>query len=223
MKGKLIVLEGIDGSGKSEQLRRICARLEGDRIKYKQISFPRYDEESSALIKMYLAGKFGASPKDVNAYTASLFYAVDRYASFKSDWEEIYNAGEIIISDRYTTSNIVHQGSKLNEDELINFFDWLYDLEHNKLCLPKPDLVLYLDVDIETALSRMKLRQVQTNTQADIHEKDVSYLENCLKTAEEAAAYYRWKRIPFQLNEVERDIQEKNDEIYQAILTSLLL
>ncbi len=223
MKGKLIVLEGIDGSGKSEQLRRICARLEGDRIKYNQISFPRYDEESSALIKMYLAGKFGASPIDVNAYTASMFYAVDRYASYKSHWEDIYNAGEIIISDRYTTSNAVHQGSKLKDDELLTFFDWLYDIEHIKLGLPKPDLVLYLDVDIETAISRMKLRQIQTNTQADIHEKDFAYLEACLKTAEKAAVHYGWKRIPFQLNEIERDIQEKNDEIYQAILTSLLL
>jgi len=216
-KGKLIVLEGIDGSGKSSQYRRICARMENDGIDYNHIVFPRYDQDSSMLIRMYLRGDFGEKPSDVNAYTASTFYAADRYASFKTDWGEYYNNGGIILSDRYTTSNAVHQGSKLSDEELPAFFEWLYDLEYVKMGLPKPDLVIYLDVDIETSLARMKHRQDSTNTKADIHEKDVDYLARCLHTAEKAADYYGWKRIPFMKDGLERDLVEKNDEIYSII------
>jgi len=220
-KGKLIVLEGIDGSGKSSQYRRICARMENDGIDYNHIVFPRYDQDSSMLIRMYLRGDFGEKPSDVNAYTASTFYAADRYASFKTDWGEYYNNGGIILSDRYTTSNAVHQGSKLSDEELPAFFEWLYDLEYVKMGLPKPDLVIYLDVDIETSLARMKHRQDSTNTKADIHEKDVDYLTRCLHTAEKAADYYGWKRIPFMKDGKERDILEKNDEIYSIIRSYL--
>ena len=149
-KGRLIVLEGIDGSGKSSQYRRICARMEKDGIDYNHIVFPRYDKESSALIRMYLSGQFGTHPDDVNAYAASTFYAVDRFASFREDWGKIYNNGGLIISDRYTTSNAVHQGSKLSDEELPAFFRWLSDLEYVKMGLPKPDLVIYLEVDLET-------------------------------------------------------------------------
>ena len=145
-KGKLIVLEGIDGSGKSAQYRRLCARFDEMGMAYHHIVFPRYDQESSALIRMYLNGAFGAHPSDVNAYAASTFFAVDRYASYRTDWGEIYENGGLILSDRYTTSNAIHQGSKLPEAELPAFFDWLYDLEYGKMGLPRPDLVLYLDV-----------------------------------------------------------------------------
>ena len=150
-KGKLIVLEGIDGSGKSAQYRRLCARFDEMGMAYHHIVFPRYDQESSALIRMYLNGAFGAHPSDVNAYAASTFFAVDRYASYRTDWGEIYENGGLILSDRYTTSNAIHQGSKLPEAELPAFFDWLYDLEYGKMGLPRPDLVLYLDVDLPTS------------------------------------------------------------------------
>lgn len=218
-KGRLIVLEGIDGSGKSSQYRRLCARMEKDGIDYNHIVFPRYDKESSALIRMYLSGAFGTHPDDVNAYTASTFYAVDRFASYRDDWGKRYDTGGLIISDRYTTSNAVHQGSKLSDDELPAFFQWLSDLEYEKMGLPKPDLVIYLDVDLETSLARMKHRQDSSNTQADIHEKDVDYLRRCLHTADRAAEYYGWTRIPFRKNGVERDVDEKNDEIYRLILS----
>ena len=158
-KGKLIVLEGIDGSGKSAQYRRLCSRMEKDKIAYNHIVFPRYSKDSSALIRAYLAGNFGSKPADVNAYAASTFYAVDRYASYKEDWGKIYEQGGLFLSDRYTTSNAVHQGSKLSDDELPDFFAWLSDLEYVKMGLPKPDLVIYLDVDIPTSLSRMQRRQ----------------------------------------------------------------
>jgi len=220
-KGKLIVLEGIDGSGKSSQYRRICARMEKDKIAYNHIVFPRYDKESSALIRMYLGGHFGQKPSDVNPYAASTFYAVDRFASYRDDWGKIYEEGGIIISDRYTTSNAVHQGCKLPDDELPGFFSWLADLEYNKMALPEPDLVIYLDVDIETSLRRMKQRQQGTNTKADIHERDVNYLERCLHTANMAAEHYGWKRIDFMKDGLEREADEKNEEIYSIILETL--
>ena len=219
--GKLIVLEGIDGSGKSAQYRRLCARMENDGIAYNHIVFPRYDKESSALIRMYLSGQFGENPGDVNAYAASTFYAVDRYASYRTDWGEIYENGGIILSDRYTTSNAVHQGSKLPDDELPAFFDWLQDLEYEKLGLPKPDLVIYLDVDLETSLARMRRRQQKTHTSADIHEKDKDYLSRCLHTAEMAAEHYGWTRIPFLKDGKERDVDEKNREIYSILLDAI--
>lgn len=216
-KGKLIVLEGIDGSGKSSQYRRLCERMESDGIVYNHIVFPRYEKDSSALIRLYLNGEFGSTPKDVNAYTASTFYAVDRFASYRDDWGKIYESGGVIISDRYTSSNAVHQGSKLDKSELPGFFAWLADLEYGKMGLPKPDLVIYLDVDIQTSLSRMKRRQEDTDTKADIHERDVGYLERCLRTADYAADYFGWTRITQVINGVERSLEDINDEIYSAV------
>ena len=216
-KGKLIVFEGIDGSGKSAHYRRVCQHLEADGIDYNHIVFPRYDKESSALLRMYLNGEFGSNPSDVNAYIASTFYAVDRVAAYRTDWGEAYNAGGFVLSDRYTTSNAVHQGAKLKNEELGEFFEWLYDFEYVKLELPKPDLVIYLDVDLETSLARMKHRQEKTNTSADIHEKDVRYLENCLRVADRAADHYGWLRIPFMKDGIERERDEKHEEIYSII------
>ena len=181
--GKLVVLEGIDGSGKSAQYRRLVSRFEREDIKYHSIVFPRYDQESSALIRMYLGGQFGEKPEDVNAFAASIFYAVDRYASYMTDWKEYYEQGGLVLSDRFTTSNAVHQGAKLGADEQPAFFDWLYDLEYVKLGLPRPDMVIYLDVDVETSMARMKHRQQKTGRDGDIHERDVEYLQHCLDTA----------------------------------------
>ena len=217
-KGKLIVFEGIDGSGKSAHYRRVCSRLEAEGINYHHIVFPRYDNDSSALIRMYLGGRFGSNPSDVNAYTASAFFAVDRFASYRTDWGDIYNSGGFVLSDRYTTSNAVHQGAKLPDEELPAFFEWLYDFEYVKLGLPKPDLVIYLDVDVETSLRRMKHRQEKTHTSADIHEKDIEYLKNCLRVADKAADYYGWTRIPFKKNGVEREIDEKHDNDNYEVL-----
>jgi len=220
-KGKLIVLEGIDGSGKSAQFRRLCARLENDGIDYNHIVFPRYDQDSSALIRMYLAGEFGTHPDDVNAYTASTFFAVDRFASYKKDWGFAYENGGLFLSDRYTTSNAVHQGSKLSDAELPDFFRWLSDLEYEKMGLPRPDLVIYLDVDIETSLARMRRREAKNHTHADIHEQDIEYLRRCLQTAERAADFFGWTRIPFMKDGLERDVDEKNEEIYGILRSAL--
>lgn len=217
MRGKLIVLEGIDGSGKSTQYKLLLERLRQNNIDFQSTVFPRYKEESSALIRLYLGGVFGEKPSDVNACAAAAFYAVDRFAAYKQDWGEYYESGGLILADRYTTSNAVHQGCKVPEAELGDFFDWLYDFEHVRLALPKPDLVIYLDVDIETSLRRMRSREAETNTKADIHEKDVAYLENCLRTGRLATEHYGWHRVEFMRDGRERDIQEKNDEIYNII------
>ena len=217
--GKLIVLEGIDGSGKSSQFKKICEMLQNDGKEYYHTVFPRYSKESSALIRLYLGGEFGSNPSDVNAYTASTFYAVDRFASYKDDWGKAYESGTLILSDRYTSSNAVHQGSKLSDDELPAFFSWLEDLEFNKMMLPRPDLVIYLDTTIDLSLSRMSYRQSTTNTHADIHEKNVEYLKKCLHTADIACNYYGWQRIAYENNGVERSIDDKADEIYSIIST----
>ena len=219
--GKLIVFEGTDGSGKTTQFALLTKRLKSLGIDFRTMDFPQYSEPSSSLIRMYLGGEFGSKPSDVNAYAASTFYAVDRFASYREDWGEIYENGGLILSDRYTTSNAVHQGSKLPAEELPEFFAWLYDLEYNKMGLPKPDMVIYLDVDVETSLSRMARRQQNTNTKADIHEQDVEYLQRCLMTARRAADYYGWVSIDYLKDGVERDVDEKNQEIFDIILREL--
>ena len=216
-KGKLIVLEGIDGSGKSTQYRLLRERFEKENIPFHSTGFPRYQEESSALIRMYLGGAFGDKPSDVNACAATVFFAVDRYASYKQDWGNIYENGGLILADRYTTSNAVHQGSKVPEEELGAFLDWLYDFEYIRLGLPRPDLVIYLDVDLETSMARMRRREAKNHTAADIHEKDADYLRACLRTGRLAAAHYGWRVVDFLKDGAERDKFEKNDEIFRII------
>ena len=220
-KGKLIVLEGIDGSGKSAQYRRLCARFDEMGMAYHHIVFPRYDQESSALIRMYLNGAFGAHPSDVNAYAASTFFAVDRYASYRTDWGEIYENGGLILSDRYTTSNAIHQGSKLPEAELPAFFDWLYDLEYGKMGLPRPDLVLYLDMPTEITEKMMRSREAATGTHADIHEADTQYLSASRRMGRSAAEYYGWTLISCVEKGKMRSIQDIHEEIYRYVTKCL--
>lgn len=211
--GKLIVLEGIDGSGKSTQYRLLKERFSREGIAFHSAVFPRYEEPSSALIRMYLSGAFGGRPEDVNACAAAAFYAVDRYASYKQDWGGIYEAGGLILADRYTTSNAVHQGCKVPPEELGGFLDWLYDFEYVRLELPRPDMVIYLDVDIDTALARIGRRE----DARDIHEQDGAYLRRCLETGKLAARHYGWQVIPWQTDGQEREAEEKSREIYELI------
>ena len=192
--GKLIVLEGTDGCGKSTQLDLLAKQLEQSGETFMRLRFPCYDKESSALIRMYLGGAFGGHPTDVNPYAASLFYAVDRFASFE-DWRKFYDDGGLLIADRYTTSNAIHQGSKLPPEERTAFFAWLADLEYEKMQLPKPDLVVWLDMPIALSEQLMRKRESQTQTVADIHEKDHTYLTKCHDAASAAAAYYGWQRV----------------------------
>ena len=219
--GKLIVIEGTDGSGKSTQFRLMSQRLERDGVAFKHIVFPRYDQDSSALIRMYLGGQFGTKPSDVNAYAASSFYAVDRFASYKMDWRQWYQNGGVVLSDRYTTSNAVHQASKEPEEKREQFLHWLYDFEYDKLGLPRPDLTIYLDVPTDFTEKMMRKREQDTNTTADIHEKDMEYLATCRETGRSAAQYYGWTVIQCVKDGQMRSIEDIHQEIYSHVKNCL--
>ena len=219
--GKLIVIEGTDGSGKSTQFRLMSERLQNDGVAFKHIVFPRYDQDSSALIRMYLGGQFGTKPSDVNSYTASAFFAVDRFASYKMDWGQWYEEGGVVLSDRYTTSNAVHQASKEPEEKREQFLHWLYDFEYDKLCLPRPDLTIYLDVPTDFTEKMMRKREQDTNTQADIHEKDTQYLATCRQTGRAAAEYYGWTVIRCVKDGEMRSIEDIHEEIYSHVMKCL--
>ena len=215
--GKLIVIEGTDGSGKSTQFRRLQQRLEQENRAFKHLVFPRYSEPSSALIRMYLGGEFGGSPADVNAYAASAFYAVDRFASYKQDWGQWYEQGGLVLSDRYTTSNAVHQASKEQGEKQQAFLKWLYEFEYDKLGLPRPDLVIYLDVPTDFTRQLMRRREADTNTTADIHEQDMQYLATCRQSGKAAAQYYGWTVIECIKDGAMRSIEDIHEEIYAYV------
>lgn len=195
MAGKLIVFEGTDGSGKSTQFALACEALTKAGREFRTCRYPQYQEESSALVRMYLGGRFGSRPSDVNAYAASSFYAVDRYAGYKQHWGEFYEKGGTMVLDRYTTSNAVHQASKMPAGEREPFFRWLADFEYGDLGLPCPDVVIWLDMPIELTISNLRRRESDTNTTADIHEVDTEYLRACHDAAAQAAKFYGWQRI----------------------------
>ncbi len=215
--GKLIVFEGTDGSGKSTQFSLLTERLRREGTDFRTIVFPQYSEPSSSLIRMYLGGEFGTSPSDVNAYAASTFYAVDRYASYHKVWGEYYRSGGLVISDRYTTSNAVHQASKEPPERRGDFFRWLYALEYDHMELPRPDLVLYLDVPTELTEQMMRRREHDTHTHADIHETDLDYLRLCRRTGLEAAAFYGWTVVHCERDGKMRSIADIHAEIYRLV------
>lgn len=219
--GKLIVFEGTDGSGKSTQFELLTKRLGNEGIDFRTIVFPQYSEQSSALIRMYLGGEFGKSPSDVNAYVASTFYAVDRYASFHKAWGNYYKQGGLIVSDRYTTSNAVHQASKESPDGRNAFFRWLYDLEYKHMELPVPDLVIYLDVPTEITGELLRKRENATHTCADIHEQNMDYLRNCRQTGMAAAEFYGWTVIQCAKDGKLRTIEDIHNEIYKLVQSCL--
>jgi len=215
--GTLIVLEGIDGSGKSTQFDILCDRLASENKDFKHVRFPRYDKPSSTLLKMYLGGEFGDDPDTVNAYAATSFFAVDRFASFVQDWRGYYNGGGLVLLDRYTTSNAIHQGAKLTSCQRGRFFDWLYEYEFNLIGLPAPDHVIYMDIDAENAARRLAQRQAETGTSGDIHEKDMAYLKLCAQSGAQAATHYGWHSIGCITEGHERSENELHQEIWQLV------
>ena len=219
--GKLIVIEGTDGSGKSTQFRLLTERVAAEGRTFQKLVFPQYAEDSSALIRMYLRGEFGTKPSDVSAYAASTFFAVDRYASYKKVWGQWYEDGGLILSDRYTTSNAVHQASKEPEEKQGEFLKWLYELEYDKLGLPCPDLVIYLDVPTDFTEKMMRGREAATNTTADIHEQDMEYLATCRRTGRAAADFYHWTVINCVKDGAMRSIEDIHEEIYRHVAAYL--
>ncbi len=194
--GKLMVIDGLDGSGKSTQLDLLDAYLSDAGVSYRQISFPDYAQRSSALVKMYLGGELGGSADAVNAYAASSFYAVDRYASFKAFWEADYAAGQPIVAARYTTSNAIHQMTKLPEEQWDGFLSWLEDYEYSKLGLPRPDKVVFLDMPLEVSQRLLSKRYAGDEEKKDIHERDTAYLSKCRTAALYAAEKCGWVVLP---------------------------
>lgn len=219
MSGQLIVIEGLDGSGKATQAKLLHDELMKEGEKVRQVSFPDYESDSSVLVKKYLSGEFGSDPSDVNAYAASSFYAVDRYASYKKDWGKFYEDGGIIIADRYTTSNAIHQCSKLPEEEWNAYLDWLFHFEYKLLGIPEPDLVLYLRVTPSVSQKLMTGRYRGHEEKKDIHEKDVAYLNHCRVAADYCSERLGWKTIECARNGEMGSIEDIHEEIVQKLKT----
>ena len=219
--GKLIIFEGLDGSGKGTQTQLTAEALKAEGQDLRQITFPNYQSPSSSLVKMYLGGEFGQRPDDVNAYAASSFYAVDRYASYKTDWGCFYREGGLILSDRYTTSNAVHQCSKLPPMHWDGFLNWLFDFEYKKIGIPAPDCVVYLAVDPEVSQKLMTERYHGDESKKDIQEKDREYMARSRAAAEYCARTLGWQRIECTTIEngakTMRTVQDINAEVLAQI------
>lgn len=220
MQGKLIVIEAGDGCGKQTQTGKLFEALARKEYPVRKVEFPDYDSDSSALIKMYLKGEFGREPGDVNPYAASAFYAVDRYASYKKHWHDFYHSGGIVIADRYTTSNMIHQAVKIaDEAEKRNFLDWLLDFEFSKCCIPVPDCVIFLDVPPEYSSRLIQNRENKYGAaEKDIHERNQQYLADCYVHSRLIARWYGWKVISC----VAAGRMKSIEEIHQAILGAVL-
>lgn len=212
-KGRLIVIEGLDGSGKETQAGLLRASLIECGTDLRSVSFPRYGSASSALVRMYLGGRFGSNPDDVNAYAASAFYAVDRYASYKEDWGAFYEAGGAVLADRWTTSNAVHQCSKLPREEWDAYLDWLYGFEYGLLGVPEPDLVVYLDMDSEAGARLVEERCEREGVAKDIHEADAAYLARCREAAAFCAERGGWARVECAPGRKLRTIEDVHQEV----------
>lgn len=217
MKGKLIVFEGTDGSGKATQTRMMGRRLEQEGVKYREVDFPRYGSPFAEPARLYLQGVLGTKPGDVSAYASSILFAVDRYASYREDWGAAYEAGELILANRYTTSNAVHQASKLPAGEREEYLKWLFDLEYGRLELPEPDLVIYLDLPTDLSEQMMRRREAATGTGADIHERDDAYLRQCRSSAREIAERCRWRRIDCAGDGQVRPAEEIHREAWELV------
>lgn len=216
---KLIVIEGLDGSGKSTQLELLISALEKGGKRVRKIKLPDYESPSSTLVKMYLGGEFGKDPNAVNAYAAGAFYAVDRYASFTLDWKTDYDSDKIIVADRYATSNSIYQTEKIAEADWDSYLDWSADFEYNKLGIPKPDAVIYLDMPVDISQKLMTGRYGGNESKKDVHEADVAFLEKCRKSALYAASRQGWHIVecsngkePYSIEKIHNEIMKIVDE-----------
>lgn len=216
--GKIIVIEGLDGSGKQTQSEKLYNRLINEGYKVKKIAYPRYENPSSALVKMYLAGEFGKDAGEISPYIASTFYAVDRYASYKQDYEDFYKNGGILILDRYVTANMVHQSSKIdNLEEKEKFLSWLADFEYGLFGIPKPDKVFFLNIPpkVSQMLIKNRTNKFSHEKTKDIHESNQDYLNKAYNNACYLINKYNWDEIDCTENEILRTIEDIHEEIYK--------
>lgn len=212
----IIDIEGTDGAGKKTQTDILFNFLIEQGYKVKKISFPNYDSESSALVKMYLRGEFGESANDINGYQASALYAVDRFATMSKINVDDY---DFVLFDRYVPSNMIHQSTRINDErELNEFLEWVEDFEYAKLGLPKPDKILFLNVPTEISMRLARSRdELKNGEQKDIHEKDDTHLINAYQKANYVAKKFDWIIIDCAENGKIKSI----DEIHKDILTKL--
>lgn len=217
MSGKLIVMEGLDGSGKTTQLKLLEENLRQDGKQVRTLSFPDYQNPSSTLVKMYLDGAFGDSAYDTGAYAASVFYAADRYASYRQFWQRDYENGVLFLSNRYTQSNIIHQMTKLDRSKWKEYIRWLYDLEFVKMGIPQPDMVIFLDMAPDLSQKLLMRRYHGEEEKRDIHEKDVDYLKRCRETGLYAAERLGWKVISCQEGQEVLPVEKIAARIYTAV------
>lgn len=219
---RLIVVDGVDSSGKETNTKYIVNLLSQAGQNVRKISFPDYDSPSSSLVKMYLSGDFGTDPNDVNAYAASSFYAVDRFASFKMDWGKGFYTDEgTIVADRYTTSNMVHQAAKIDDlAEKDRFLEWLEDLEYRHFGLPEPDLILFLNMPVWAAQKLMAERKNKFSGEAkkDIHERNAEYLQKSYDNAMYVANKFGWTIVDCVDGDRIKPFEEIQAEIKKIVL-----
>ncbi|MDE6501051.1 MAG: thymidylate kinase [Ruminococcus sp.] len=211
--GKLIVIEGLDGSGKHTQALLLRDYLESTGKSVKLVSFPDYESPSSSLVKMYLSGDFGTDADSVNPYASSTFYAVDRFASFRTKWKDFYENGGIVIADRYTTSNAVHQCAKLPKDQWDGFLKWLFEFEYEYMGIPRPDIVIYLRADTAVSQKLISGRYNSDESKKDIHERDVDYLKRSQISADYCAEKLGWNIIECIENGFMRSVESISEEV----------
>ena len=222
--GKLFVIDGTDGSGKQTQFDLLKKHLTDDGIEYKTVSFPNYDSPSSSLVKMYLSGEFGENAKDVSPYIASTFYAADRYATFKKELQEYYDNGGIILADRYTTANMVHQAGKItDEEEREKYLNWLFDLEFNIYGLPVPTEVFFLNMPPKKVEELIKNRENKFthSDKKDIHERDSKHLEDSYNAACSLVKEYEWNEIKCVKDDAIRTREDIHEEIFGIVAKEL--
>lgn len=217
MRGKLISLEGLDGSGKATQAALLERELRRRGAGVRRVSFPAYGEPSSAPVRMYLDGAFGREPGDVNAYAASTFFAVDRYASFRRFWKKDYEGGALILADRYTTSNLVYQMPKLPRAEWEDFILWLEDFEYARLGIPKPDLTVYLDMPPEISQNLLEERYRRDGGRRDIHESNAAYLAACRRGAAFAAERLGWRVVSCAEGGAPKSVEKIRENILEIV------
>ncbi len=220
--GKFIVIDGLDGSGKGTQSEILKKNLEGAGYKVRLISFPMYENESSGLVRMYLGGKLGEHPEDTNAYAASSFFASDRYVSYITDWKkDIEDENTIVVANRFTTANAVHQLSKMPKEDWDAFLSWLWDYEYEKLGVPTPDLVLYLEMTPQISMSLVSHRSEETGQVKDIHELDPNHLINSYEAAIYSSEKLGWERIRCFEGESPLSIDQISKLVSQKVSSSL--
>lgn len=215
--GYFIAIDGLDGSGKKTQSDRLAAYLKERGYRVRELDFPVYESDSSYFVKMYLNGELGKNPADTNAYAASMFFAADRYVSYRRDWCDDYNDPDtVIIANRYTTANAIHQLSKLPREMWEDFLTWLFDFEFNRLGLPSPDLVLFLLLPPQISLKMVDSRSNETGRRKDIHELDRSHMDNSYRAGIYAADVLGWCRI--DCADSASESMRSRDEIFSDII-----